>query len=91
MKMNVKKNTPADEDGEEKPWDDDFKEEEDEVFKCRVCGSECTYENGDDYILLCDNCAEDFNMDQIWTDFDTDKLKEKALKTVDLEQYRYKL
>ena len=50
-----------------------------------------SYETGDDYVLICDKCAEDFNMDQLWSDFDTEKLKEEELKTVDLELYRYKI
>jgi hypothetical protein len=87
--MIKKKKMLDDEDWEEDYLEED--EEEDEIFICRICGEEFTYESGDDYVLLCDKCAEDFNMDQLWSDFDTGKLKEEALKTVDLEQYRYKI
>jgi hypothetical protein len=89
--MNKKKKEPIYDDWEEELLDEDFEEEEDEIFTCRVCGEDFTYESGDDYILLCDKCAEDFNMDQIWSDFDTGKLKEENLKIFDLEQYRYKI
>ena len=86
----VKKNKiPDDEDWEEFDLEED--NEDDEIFTCRVCGEEFTYETGDDYVLICDKCAEDFNMDQLWSDFDTEKLKEEELKTVDLELYRYKI
>ncbi len=95
--MKDKKKPSIDEDWEEEEeeeedyeFDDDFEDEDDEVFKCRVCGTDFTYEDGDDYVLICDNCAENFNMDQIWTDFDTGKLKEKDLKSMDLEKYKYK-
>ena len=71
--------------------EEDFEDEDDEIFECRICGAEFTYLDGDDYILLCDQCAEDYNMDQIWADFDIGKLKEADLKTVDLNQYKYKL
>lgn len=86
----MKKKVPIDEDGEEEYEDEDFEDEDDEVYQCRVCGREFTYRDGDDYILICDDCAENYNMDQIWSDFDSDKLKEEDLKTVDLKKYKYK-
>jgi hypothetical protein len=95
--MNIKKKKLDEEDFEEEYMDEDFEDEDedfedtdDEIFTCRVCGNEFTYQDGDDYLLLCDSCAENYNMDQIWTDFDTGKLKEEDLKTVDLDQYKYK-
>lgn len=59
------------------------------TFECRVCNKECTVDSGDDYILICDECAENYNMDKMWNDFDTGKLTEEQLKSVDLEKYKF--
>jgi hypothetical protein len=70
---------------------DEFPEdydEEVEEFQCRVCGKDCTHENGDDYVLLCDDCAENYNMDKLWADWEEDKITEEELKTVDLNKYK---
>jgi len=90
--MNKKKKAPIDEEEweeEEEDFDEEFKDENDEIFKCRVCGKNFTYIDGDDYILVCDDCAENYNMDQIWGDYDTGKIREEDLTKFDLKKYRY--
>lgn len=61
-----------------------------EKFKCRVCGKETTVDNGDDLVLICDNCQEKYNMDKLWNDFDAGRISEDQLKTVDLTKYKNK-
>jgi len=35
-------------------------------------------DEGNDMILLCDNCSEKYNMDKVWDDFDAEKIPEEA-------------
>ncbi|MBD3353588.1 MAG: hypothetical protein GF364_19045 [Candidatus Lokiarchaeota archaeon] len=79
-------------------WEDDYYDDEadevleeyfsEEPFKCRVCGKEVTVEDGDDYVKICDECAENYNMDKLWNDYDVGKLTDEDLAKVDLEKYR---
>ena len=66
-------------------------EEEEEYtekkFKCRDCKKEVEYGEGDDMILLCDDCLELYKEDKIWKDYDKGKIKDDNLKTFDLIPY----
>lgn len=80
---------------EEENFDDvnedaDDEPEEEEKFKCRVCNKMTTVDEGDDMILLCDNCSEKYNIDKIWDDFDAEKIPEEKLKSFDLTPYLLK-
>ncbi|MHA1338533.1 MAG: hypothetical protein ACTSRZ_02905 [Promethearchaeota archaeon] len=79
-------------DYEEEDIEEDYDEFDDELeeikFKCRVCGKEVTLEDGDDYLLLCDECAENYDVDKIWDDFDAGKIEEEELSKIDLEKYK---
>ncbi len=74
---------------EDEEEEDEEEDEEDEVYQCRICGAKFTYVDGDDYILICDKCAENYNLDQIYADFDLGELSKEDLKTVDLSKYKY--
>ena len=77
-----------DEIDEEEDFEDDSIEEE--TFVCRVCKKEKNVDEGDDYVLLCDDCQEDYNMDKLWSDFDRGLITEENLKSVDLTKYKLK-
>lgn len=66
---------------------EEFKEEE---FKCRVCGGVFDNTLGDDLIQLCDECAENYNIDKIWSEYDKGIIKEDELKNLDLKKYLLK-
>lgn len=74
--------------------DDEEEEEEFEEgkFVCRLCNKETTLGEGDDMIMLCDNCTEKYqiNMDKVWEDFDNEKILEENLKKFDLTPYMKK-
>ncbi len=65
------------------------KEEEfvEKKFKCRDCQTEVEYGEGDDMILLCDDCLELYNIDKVWKDYDKGKINDDNLKTFDLIPY----
>ena len=70
--------------------EEDIEEEEEYIekkFKCRDCKKTVEYGEGDDMILLCDDCLELYNEDKIWKDFDKGKIKEEDLKTFELAPY----
>jgi hypothetical protein len=84
---------------EEDEEDDDIvddEEEEDDFeegrFVCRVCNKETTLGEGDDMILVCDNCADkyDIDIDKIWAAYDAEKILDEQLKTFDLTPYMKK-
>ena len=60
----------------------------DESFICRVCGNEYDFALGDVFILICDYCAQDYDIVQIWEDFERKNLSEEELRDIDLEEYR---
>ena len=66
---------------------EEFKEEE---FNCRVCGNLVDGTLGDDLIQLCDECAENYNVDKIWIEFDKGTIEEDELKNLDLKKYLLK-
>ncbi len=83
----------VDEDEEEEEVIDEEEEElKDGSFVCRVCNKETTMGEGDDMILLCDNCQDkyDINIDKIWEDFDAEKILEENLKKFDITPYMKK-
>jgi len=89
--MAKKKDDYEEEEFEEEEFEDEDEDELEEVsFKCRVCGKEVTLEEGDDYLLLCDNCASNYDIDKIWDDFDAGKIEEEELSKIDLNQYKLK-
>ena len=47
--MNKKNKVIDDEDWDYEYMDDEDEDEDDEIFTCRICGEEFTYESGDDY------------------------------------------
>ena len=57
--------------------EDDGEEVEEDKFTCRVCGKETGVDESDHMILICDKCAEKYDVDKIWTDFDNDKILEE--------------
>ena len=65
----------------------DGEEVEEDKFTCRVCGKETGVDEGDDMILICDKCAEKYDVDKIWNDFDNEKILEENLKLFDLAPY----
>ncbi|QEE18088.1 hypothetical protein DSAG12_03926 [Promethearchaeum syntrophicum] len=70
--------------------EEEIEEEEEFVenkFICRDCKKTVEYGEGDDMILLCDDCLELYNQDKIWKDFDKEKIKEEDLKTFELAPY----
>ncbi|MHA1727728.1 MAG: hypothetical protein ACTSWY_03235 [Promethearchaeota archaeon] len=79
-----------DEDDYDDEEEDDEEYDEDEVFKCRVCKKEFSLDDGDDFVLICDDCSEKYNMDQIWNDYDSGKIPEEEIETFDLKKYLLK-
>ena len=77
-----------DDDEEEEFEDDD--EFEESSFKCRSCGKDTLFGEGDDMILLCDDCLEKYDEDKIWDDFDNEKILEENLKSFNLTPYLLK-
>ena len=78
------KKTEIDDEAEEAEEEDEFEED---TFTCRLCGKETELGDGDDHILVCDHCAESYDLDRFWKDFDDDKITEEELKTIDLSPY----
>jgi len=70
--------------------DDEQDEDEPEYFTCRVCKEQTDIDEGDDMILLCDKCAERYDIDKLWNDFDHELILEENLKTFDLNKYLLK-
>jgi len=66
-------------------------EDEEEIvenkFICRDCKKTVDYGEGDDLILLCDDCLELYNEDKIWKDYDKGKINDNDLKTFELTPY----
>ena len=77
------------EDSEEEEEDDDFEEGS---FTCRLCKKTTTLGEGDDLILVCDDCVDknELNIDKIWEDYDHEKILEEKLASFDLEPYMKK-
>ena len=73
-----------DEEEEEIEEEEEFVEKK---FKCRDCQTDVEYGEGDDMILLCDDCLELYNEDKIWKDYDKGKINDNNLKTFDLIPY----
>ena len=76
--------------GNDEEEEEEIEEEEEYIekkFKCRDCQKEVEYGEGDDMILLCDDCLELYNEDKIWKDYDKGKIKDDTLKTFDLIPY----
>ena len=70
--------------------EEEIEEEEEYIekkFKCRDCQEEVEYGEGDDMILLCDDCLELYNEDKIWKAYDQGKIKDDTLKTFNLIPY----
>lgn len=67
--------------------DDEFEED---TFTCRDCHQKTEYGEGDDMLLLCDNCIDNYNIDKIWDEFDDGKIDEEELATIDLSKYALK-
>jgi hypothetical protein len=92
--MPAKKKTEEEEEFEEESDEQEDMEDDDTMeedsFKCRVCHKEVAVDEGDDYVQICDNCQEDYNMDKLWSDFDRGLITEENLKTVDLLKYKLK-
>ena len=92
--MAKKKNSKEDNDliDENSDEEDDSESEEfkEEEFKCRVCGNLVDGTLGDDLIQLCDECAENYNVDKIWSEFDKGIIEEDELKNLDLKKYLLK-
>ena len=59
--------------------DSDLEEFKEEEFNCRVCGNLVDGTLGDDLIQLCDECAENYNVDKIWSEFDKGIIEEDEL------------
>ncbi len=76
-------------DDEEEDDDLEFEDDEldDEYFTCRVCKKQTAMGDGDDLIMLCDDCSENYDIDKIWEDFDDEKILEENLTKFDLSQY----
>ena len=72
----------------EEEYDEDEELEEDEEFECRVCRKTFTHEELDDNLMICDICAEKYNVEKIWNDFESDKIPEDELTTFDLSKYK---
>ena len=70
--------------------DSDLEEFKEEEFNCRVCGNLVDGTLGDDLIQLCDECAENYNVDKIWSEFDKGIIEEDELKNLDLKKYLLK-
>ena len=70
--------------------DSDLEEFKEEEFNCRVCGNLVDGTLGDDLIQLCDECAENYNVDKIWSEFDKEIIEEDELKNLDLKKYLLK-
>ena len=62
-------------------------EYEEDLHICRVCRKEFDFTSGDDFVMICDQCAENYNLDQIWTDFDTGKILEDEIQDLELKDY----
>ena len=89
--MSRKKQNEDDFDDWEEDLNDDEEaiDEEEEIYTCKICGKDFDITMGDDYLLLCDECAEDFDTDLIWSDYDKGKISEEELGKLDLEEYRF--
>ena len=86
--MAKKKVEEIEEEEEEEILDDEDEEIEDETFKCRLCKKEVEVSEGDDLILVCDKCGEQYNLDKFWGDYDKGKIEDDQLTTFDLEPYK---
>ena len=82
---------------EEEEEEEDFEDEEDDDFEegsftCRLCKKDTTLGEGDDMILVCDDCVDKYeiNVDKIWEDYDNEKILEEKLASFDLEPYMKK-
>jgi rubredoxin len=85
-KNNAEDSDLVDENSEE----EDDSELDEEKFKCKVCGEVFDGTEGDDLILLCDGCAENYNVDKIWSEYDKDIITDDDLKNLDLKKYLLK-
>ncbi|MCP4760322.1 MAG: hypothetical protein GY870_00985 [archaeon] len=65
-----------------------LEELEEKTFICRNCNKEFDERMGDDFILICDNCASNFNMAKIWNDYVLGIILEEELDNFDLDKYR---
>jgi CRISPR/Cas system-associated protein Cas10 (large subunit of type III CRISPR-Cas system) len=91
MILMVAKKKPVEEEEieeDEENFEDDSIEEE--KFTCRVCKKTVNADEGDDMIIICDSCAEGYDIDKIWDDFDREKILEEKLQTFDLTPYELK-
>ena len=70
----------------EEEFEDDTIEED--TFECRFCGKETPSDEGDDYLLICDDCGESYDIDKIWADFDSGKITEEELPTINMDKYK---
>ena len=93
--MAKKKNSKEDndlmnEDLEKEEDDSESEEFKEEEFNCRACSKVVDGTLGDDLIQLCDECAENYNVDKIWSEFDQGTIEEDDLKNLDLKKYLLK-
>ena len=72
---------------EEEYEDDEFEEDS---FTCRECKGTAVLGEGDDMLLLCEDCMEKYDTDKLWEDFDDGKIDEEDLPTIDLAKYAFK-
>ncbi len=81
--MAKKKNT----DEEEEEFEDDTVEEE--TATCRICENDFELGEGDDMILVCEECVDKkkIDVDKIWKDYDNGKISDDELTTFDVSNY----
>jgi hypothetical protein len=84
----AKKKIEEEEEDEEVIEDEEDDTLDEETFVCRVCHKNTNADEGDDLITICDNCADNFDIDKIWADFDNEKILEENLKSFNLDPYR---
>ena len=80
-------NKTTDEESEEK-YDEDEELQEEEEYICRVCKKEFTHDDGDDNLMICDPCAEKYDIEKIWDDYEADKITLPELTKIDLSKYK---
>lgn len=56
---------------------------------CRLCGVEFAKDEGYSELLLCEECAYDYDIDAIMEDIEAENIGKDEMTTFDLEPYLY--
>jgi hypothetical protein len=74
----------------EEEFEEDEEEFEEDTFTCRICRKECEFGEGDDLILVCDECAPDYDFDKLWDAYEEGEIGDDELPIIDLDPYLIK-